>query len=124
MDYLNNSVSNLNAVDGNNQFKIFTNLNLENISSNSQLKQQIETLKDKLKVREEEIFDLIKTQKEEYERIAKEKDFEISNLVEKLVSENEEFKMQVLNSEIEKEYYKETLNDYKIIIKKETIDLN
>lgn len=113
MDYLNNSGSNNNQNDGSNQYKIFTNLNFENINGDLKLSQQIETLKEKIRLREAEIFELIKTQKEEYEKIAREKDLEISSLVDKLVSENDELKKQVLDLEIEKEYYKETLNDYK-----------
>lgn len=115
MDYLNNSLSNnnFNPNDGQNQYKIFTNLNFENIKGDSQLNQQIEILKEKLRTREAEIFELMKIQKEEFEKNSREKDLEISNLVEKLVSDNDELKKQVLDLEIEKEYYKETLNDYK-----------
>jgi len=116
MDYLNinNSVSNnTNNDGGHNHFKIFTNLNLENIKGETQLNHQIETLKEKIREREYEIFELMKTQKDEFERSAREKDLEISNLVEKIVSDNDELKKQVLDLEIEKEFYKETLNDYK-----------
>ncbi len=117
MDYLDNIINKNNNSNNiniqNYQNKIFTNLNLDIINGDAKMNLQIENLKEKIKERESEIFIIMKNQKDEYERIAKEKDLEISTFVDKLVCDNDDFKKQVLELEIEKEYYKETLNEYK-----------
>jgi len=111
---MENSLIQNNFNPTNIQNKIFTNLNLENIKfGDTNLNLQIESLKEKIRSREVELFEIIKNQKLEYEKIAQEKDIEISKLVEKLISENDDLKKQVLDLEIEREFYKETLNDYK-----------
>ena len=106
MDYSNHTLNN-NGIISN------KNLGMENNNNESKLNIQLEVLKDQLKTRELEISEMMKIQKEEYEKYIQQRDQEVSNLVDQLVSENQELKKQILNIEIEKEFYKETLNEFK-----------
>lgn len=51
-------------------------------------------LKERLKSKEDEIFKTLQIQKEEYDHLIKEKDEEISKLLDQLVCENTDLKRQ------------------------------
>ena len=72
-------------------------------------------LRERLKNKEDEIFLILSKQKEEYENLIKEKDEEISRLLDQLVGENTDLKRQsikwlnlVINMEIDYECLKES----------------
>jgi hypothetical protein len=77
------------------------------------LNNQLEMLKEKIQKREAELIEIINNQREEYEKNLQERDEEVINLVDQIESENQDLKKKVINCEIEKEYYKETLEEYK-----------
>jgi len=91
------------------------NLNNSNIYfyDESQVAVQLELLKDKLKMKDYEFEQIIKSQKLEYERLIRERDEEVTGMVEHLISENQELKRQIIDLEIELEQCKETVIEYK-----------
>lgn len=107
MDYVNNSniINTLN--------KNPSNINLDKINNNTNLVAPLEALKEKIRIREGELIGIMNKQKEEYEKTSQQRELEVSNLVDQLATENQELKKQILNLELEKQYYKETLDDYK-----------
>lgn len=85
---------------------------------NQDLHSQLENLKEKIKIKEEEISNTLQKQKEQYEQLIRDKDDEISNLVDQLVFENNELKKQsnkriklVINLEIDNECLKENIDE-------------
>jgi hypothetical protein len=68
-------------------------------------------LKERLKNKEDEIIHILQKQKEEYDILIREKDEEISKLLDQLVLENTDLKRQIINMEIDYECLKESFDE-------------
>lgn len=107
--------NNLNQTNNNNNNQNNNNLNNSNINfyDESQLAAQLDLLKEKLKIKDAEFEYLLNNQKQEYEKSIKERDEEVTGIVDHLLSENQELKRQIIDLEIELEQQKEKFAQYK-----------